>query len=90
MTRLIIALLATSLITGTAFAQDDTDNRRKMDRRGPPEAALQACVSSVQGDPCSFEGRGDEVVEGTCEAPDDKPLACRPEGGKREKLHDVK
>ena len=88
MTRLIIALLATTLITGTAFAQDSTDDRRKMDRRGPPEAALKACESLVQSDPCSFEGRGDEVVEGTCEAPDDKPLACRPEGGKREKLHD--
>ena len=89
MTRLIIALLATTLLTGTAFAQDDTDNKRKMDRRGPPEVALQACASSVQGDPCSFEGRRDNIVEGTCEAPDDKPLACRPEGGKRKELHDV-
>jgi len=89
MTRLITALLATALITGTAYAQDDTDNKRKMGHRGPPEAALEACESSVQGDPCSFEGRGDEMVEGTCEAPDDKPLACRPEGGKRKGFHDA-
>lgn len=89
MTRTIIALLATILITGTAFAQDDTDNRRKMDRRGPPEAALKACESSVQGDPCSFEGRRDEALEGTCEAPEDKPLACRPKGGKRQQIHDL-
>ena len=89
MTRLIIALLATTLLTGTAFAQDDTDNKRKMDRRGPPEVALQACASSVQGDPCSFEGRRDNIVEGTCEAPDDKPLACRPDDSNRKEHRDV-
>ena len=76
-------------MTGTAYAQNDTDSKRKNDRRGPPEAALQACASAVQNDPCSSEGRRDEIIEGTCEAPDDKPLACRPEGGKRKKLHDV-
>lgn len=89
MRRLITVLLATTLLTGTAYAQDDADNDRKKGRRGPPEAALEACASSVQGDPCSFEGRRDEMVEGTCEARDDKPLACRPERGKRKEIHDV-
>lgn len=89
MKRLITVLLVTTLLTVTAYAQDDADNERKKGHRGPPEAALEACASSVQGDPCSFEGRRDEMVEGTCEAPDDKPLACRPEGGKRKEFHDT-
>jgi hypothetical protein len=89
MRRLITVLLVTTLITVTAYAQDDADNERQKGRRGPPEAALEACASSVQGDPCSFEGRRDEMVEGTCEAPDDKPLACRPDGGKRNEFRDA-
>lgn len=89
MTRLITTLLVTTLMTGTSYAQDNTDGKPKIDLRGPPEAALEACASSVQNDPCSFEGRHDEIVEGTCEAPDDKPLACRPEHGKPKKPHDT-
>lgn len=81
MNRSLIALLAALLLVGTAFAESDQENKPRREHRGPPEAALEACSSSVQGDPCFFEGRRGDALEGTCEAPDDKPLACRPEGG---------
>ena len=81
MVRNLIALIATGLVASTAFAQSNEEERPKREHRAPPEVALEACSSSVQGDPCSFEGRQGEALEGSCEAPDDKPLACRPEGG---------
>ncbi len=86
MARPVFALLILVLTSSAALAQDDSEDRRKSDRRGPPEAALEACAAAVQGDTCSFEGRRGEAREGTCEAPEEKPLACRPEGGKRDKL----
>lgn len=72
-----IALAIALLISGPAYA----DNEQGQEPRRPPAEALEACASSVAGDPCSFEGRRGETLEGTCEAPDDKPLACRPLGG---------
>ena len=81
MHRSLIALIALGLVTGTAYAQPDQENKPNREHRGPPEVALEACSNAVQGDPCSFEGRQGKVLEGNCEAPDDKPLACRPEGG---------
>ena len=81
MNRSLIALLAATLIIGTAYADSDQDKKPRGEHRGPPKVALEACANSVQGDPCSFEGRRGEALEGTCEAPSDKPLACRPEGG---------
>lgn len=84
MNRRLIALIPSLLLVGAAYAESEQDNPRR-EHRGPPEAALEACSNSVAGDPCSFEGRHGEALEGTCEAPDDKPLACRPEGGPPEK-----
>lgn len=81
MQRSLIAVIATLLIVSQAYAGNEGENERRGEHRGPPQVALEACASSVQGDPCSFEGRRGEALEGTCEAPDDKPLACRPEGG---------
>jgi hypothetical protein len=82
MYRSLIALIASMMIIGVAYAQSDEENKPRRDHRGPPAAALEACSSAVQGDACSFEGRHGEQLQGTCEAPEDKPLACRPEGGK--------
>jgi hypothetical protein len=80
MNRSLIALSATLFLVGAANAESDQENKPRREHRGPPEVALEACSTSVQGDPCSFEGRRGDTLEGTCEAPDDKPLACRPEG----------
>ncbi len=46
----------------------------------PPQAALDACANLSQGDACSFTDRGHDLA-GTCDAPEGKPLACRPAGG---------
>ena len=71
-------ILASLLMASFAHAENDDTER---DRRGPPKVALEACSTAVQGDPCSFEDRDGEVLEGSCDAPDDRPLACRPAGG---------
>ncbi len=77
--RYAIALTVWTLLSaGAIFADESERNRDDGERRGPPRAAVEACASAVQGDPCSFEGRRGESVEGTCEAPAEKPLACRP------------
>lgn len=81
MNRSLIALTASLLLIGTAYAQSDDENNSRREHRGPPAEALEACSTLVQGDPCSFEGQRGDALEGTCEALDDKPLACRPEGG---------
>jgi hypothetical protein len=82
MYRSLIALTATIFIVGTAFAESDQENKPRREHRGPPEAAFEACSNSVQGDPCSFEGRRSDTVEGNCDTPpEEQILACKPEGG---------
>lgn len=77
--RLATQILILSLFaSGAAMADGDDHQGKERERRGPPQVAVEACASSVQGDPCSFEGRGGEQREGSCFAPDDKPLACKP------------
>lgn len=79
MKNFVLSLMLLTAVAGTAFAQDDDGgNSREQGRRGPPPEALEACSAAVSGDPCSFEGRRGETLDGTCEAPEDKPLACRP------------
>ncbi len=45
--------------------------------RGPPPEALAACQSLASGDACSFTMH-DHALTGTCQAPEGRPLACRP------------
>jgi hypothetical protein len=46
----------------------------------PPQAAFDACAKAKQADKCSFKGRHDRQLQGTCEVPRDggKALVCRP------------
>ena len=78
MRHAIAFVLLNALLASAALADDDGDRSQGGERRGPPEAALAACSAAVQGDPCSFQGRHEESLDGTCEAPEGKPLACRP------------
>ncbi len=80
MYRSLIALTTIVLISGAAHAEPDENDNSRREHRGPPAEALEACANAVQGDPCSFEGQRGESLDGNCEAPNDKPLACRPEG----------
>ncbi len=85
MIRIASMLLAALLATGIAHAdpgssQGMNNENQDAERRGPPRVAVEACANAVQGDACTFEGRRGESLQGTCWAPQDKPLACRPEG----------
>ena len=67
----------TLLCAGLAVADD---NRGQHDKpRRPPQAAVDACAALTEGDPCTFTGRRDSEVAGTCFAPAEKALACRPD-----------
>jgi hypothetical protein len=47
-------------------------------RRGPPPAeALAACKSQASGAACTFQHEG-RSLSGSCWAPPERPLACRP------------
>jgi hypothetical protein len=55
-------------------------------RRGPPQAAIDACKGKAAGVQCSFIGRNNQTRSGTCFVPPSGgqggiPLACRPAPG---------
>ena len=77
----LICVLASILLFATAAAEDGENEERQRNHGKPPKVALEACAAAVQGDQCSFEGRRGETLQGSCEAPQDKPLACRPKDG---------
>lgn len=50
-------------------------------RGGPPPEAIEACADLSERDVCSFTGRRNDTIEGTCIIPRNKEvLACAPEG----------
>jgi hypothetical protein len=54
--------------------------RGPADHRGPPpREAIAACANQTAQSACSFSGRDNQNVQGTCLAPEsDVPLACVP------------
>ncbi|MFW2403926.1 MAG: hypothetical protein ACN4GT_04095 [Gammaproteobacteria bacterium] len=77
----LLAMLA--LVGATAAYAESNDSgygQQRQARRGPPPQALEACEALIEGDACSFTGRNDEVLNGTCFSPREDILACRPEG----------
>ena len=54
---LFVALLAANV------AQADTHHW------APPQAAFDACAKSKQGDACSFTGKNNKKLDGTCQVP---------------------
>jgi hypothetical protein len=50
---------------------------------GPPPQAIAACKDKSSGASCSFAGRENQTLSGTCFAPpgENHPLACRPDQG---------
>lgn len=51
------------------------------ERRGPPPEAFSACENSSVGDACSFSGRNDNEVSGSCRQHNGQ-LACAPSMGR--------
>jgi hypothetical protein len=39
------------------------------DHMKPPQAAFDACAKSKQGDTCSFAGKSNQTINGTCQVP---------------------
>ena len=78
----ITNLLFATLFAATGHAEDGQKGQRD-GRRGPPQVALDACVTKVARDACSFTGRNEEELSGICFAPAERDLACRPEGHDR-------
>ena len=75
-------ILATALMT-TVYAQSafaERGNGQNNGRRGPPPEAIEACSGQSEGASCSFTGRNDEQLSGTCFTPGDNELACKPDG----------
>lgn len=64
------------------YAAENQRPEREGQRFGPPEEALIACKGLVENDPCSFAGRDDELINGTCSLPPsatETTLACKPD-----------
>ncbi|VWX62078.1 hypothetical protein [Sphingorhabdus sp. 109] len=61
-------------------AQRDQDRGPPGGGKKPTEAMLKACTAKKANDACSAEGPDGNVVAGSCFAPADLPLACRPAG----------
>lgn len=63
------------------YAAENQRPERDGKRFGPPEEALIACKGLTENDACSFTGRSDEFIYGTCSLPprgEMTVLACRP------------
>lgn len=72
-----LALVAAALWASAAFAHPKSGDGPRDHRAGPPPQAMAACESLNSGDSCSFTGKHGQA-SGSCWAPNDKPLACRP------------
>jgi len=73
-------IIASMLFKIPAYARPEDGGRP----HGPPPEAIEACADLAEGDTCSFTGRRNDEVKGTCMAPPqggDEELACAPEGG---------
>lgn len=75
---LSIAVAMAALVSGHVLADETAGERPEREHGRPPKVAVEACAAAVPGDACSFEGRQGEQLDGSCFAPEGKPLACRP------------
>ncbi len=69
------ALLAALTIAAGAAVAQTADGQHP--HHAPPPEALAACKSLSSGQECSFTSPHG-TMNGTCWAPEGKPLACRP------------
>ena len=69
----VAVLLLTLALASAAHADGD-----RRGRRGPPAVAIDACESSAEGAACSFVGRHDNELTGTCETIREM-MVCVPE-----------
>ena len=61
---------------------DHNGNGDDNGRHNPPQAAINACASLQASYACSFIGRKNKTINGTCQVPPNtSQLACVPQGG---------
>ncbi len=65
---------------GASAGRPDGGQRAGGQRPQPPQEALAACKSLTSGAACSFTAPQGSV-SGSCWAPQNMPLACRPKDG---------
>lgn len=76
---------AFAIVLMTAAPQSYAESNRRGPPRGAPQEAITACSNLSEGDACSFEGRRNDTVEGSCMITPDEVLACATEGGPPER-----
>lgn len=82
----VCLLTALSFSSGPLMAQSSEEQGEP---RKPPREAIDACKSLTSGKECGFSfQRG--LVAGTCWAPEDKPLACKPNVAPMDEKHTFK
>ncbi|MBK1724782.1 hypothetical protein [Thiocystis violacea] len=82
MIALFVLLLAGLATTACARPGPGDGPGDRGGRRGPPPEAIAACDGKSAQDSCSFTGRHDDTITGTCSTlADSDQLACEPEGG---------
>lgn len=75
--RTLALALSLAIGSGATLAQPRSGEAPPQGRGGPPAEALAACQTLKTGDACQFAA-AQATVEGTCAAPQGRPLACRP------------
>lgn len=84
--------IAWALGTASLAQAQPSDGGGAPPRGGPPAEAVAACKGKTSGASCSFTGRQNETLSGTCDSPPEGPpgsnssstssttgvLACRP------------
>ncbi len=67
---------------GGQQGQGNGDHQNGNDRQ-PPPAAIDACADLAENSACSFIGRNQNMVNGSCETVQSSQLACAPSGNGR-------
>lgn len=82
-----LSILAMAGLLAMPFAANASDSSQQQQQRpqgmppGPPPQAIAACNGLASNAACSFAGRNNETVSGTCASPPGNgqgSLACRP------------
>lgn len=71
----IIIAIALSIFGATQIEAQRNPDRA---RQGPTKEMIKACKAKQEGDICSAKGRNGNEITGTCFAPPNRSLACRP------------
>jgi len=78
----IATIALATMASANLYAQQQPD--RPPQRGGTPsEAMFKACVAKAQQDSCSVIDTDGASTEGTCMAPQERPLACVPNSAQR-------